>query len=598
MKNSSSIACVLAAGLGKRLKHYTAGNPKWMISVSGKTLVQRYFDVFIEAGISRVIVVCGYKASVLKDYIESISPNLEIDFVENNRYSSTNNISSLGLALDFLRTSEILYDRIFLCECDIYIDHKHALDFLTSQATTPQALVSSYRYWMDGTKVSLSPKDGAIDALYGNRFETSVERDLYKTVNWYSFDKEFFQNCLYDLYTLYVSHCGEDQYYENILKLCVAAGIQPRIVPFKIDNRYWHEIDDEYDLNYATSLASFNEGDGNDFVTRFGGYWKSDWLIDLSLLINPFFPTSEFKKEINRQNDRLLTNYPSSQTIISSLIAKSFNCPGYYLSAVNGVSEAMSILLEKVDDSFQINQPYFLEYKRVLGDRLSYIDSFEVIDPCKSLIIINPNNPTGDFIPVSEVLKIASTLKRNNKYLIYDESFCDFCIDQNLSLLDTELLEAAPNIIVFKSLGKTYGVPGVRLGVIATSDPELSEDFKAALPIWNINSYAETFLELLPRYKDDYRQSLVRVHELTQSLYRDLTELQKTNIKAYPPSANFILVEFKNRSDCLKIARDLLDFSILVKPILDRPGLGPNCIRFAIHSSKVSRILVNLFRDL
>ena len=105
------------------------------------------------------------------------------------------------------------------------------------------------------------------------------------------------------------------------------------------------------------------------------------------------------------------------------------------------------------------------------------------------VILINPDNPSGNFISYAEIIEILEEFKITNKYLILDESFLDFAIGGfESSLLNTADLERFPNLIVIKSIGKSYGVGGLRLGVMACSEESLVNCVKSAFTIWNFNS--------------------------------------------------------------------------------------------------------------
>ena len=94
-------------------------------------------------------------------------------------------------------------------------------------------------------------------------------------------------------------------------------------------------------------------------------------------------------------------------------------------------------------------------------------------------------------------------LKQSGKYLIYDESFADFYSDQEISLINKPDLFKFENLIILKSLGKTYGIAGIRLGLLFNKKYENIFKWRSYLPIWNINSFSEVFLDLLPRYQKE-----------------------------------------------------------------------------------------------
>ena len=91
-----------------------------------------------------------------------------------------------------------------------------------------------------------------------------------------------------------------------------------------------------------------------------------------------------------------------------------------------------------------------------------------------TLLLINPDNPSGNFIPKEDILRLAAWTAKKDITLIVDESFVDFSsLSYRNTLLVNEILEKYPNLIVVKSISKSYGVPGLRLGLAACSGKEL-----------------------------------------------------------------------------------------------------------------------------
>ena len=101
-------AVILAAGMGKRLGDLTKGNTKCMIEVGNETLISRLLRQLDKQSISRIVLVVGYKAQELKNYLATLSFNIPIEFVENTVYDQTNNIYSLYLAKDYLTKEDTL----------------------------------------------------------------------------------------------------------------------------------------------------------------------------------------------------------------------------------------------------------------------------------------------------------------------------------------------------------------------------------------------------------------------------------------------------------------------------------------------------------
>ena len=98
MSKAITLAIILAAGRGSRLKDITSSDTKCMLDVDGEKLINLYLSSLFDSGCSKVIVVTGHASDSLTAHIKTLGYN-DVDFVHNPDYSSTNNIYSLN-ALD------------------------------------------------------------------------------------------------------------------------------------------------------------------------------------------------------------------------------------------------------------------------------------------------------------------------------------------------------------------------------------------------------------------------------------------------------------------------------------------------------------------
>ena len=169
------------------------------------------------------------------------------------------------------------------------------------------------------------------------------------------------------------------------------------------------------------------------------------------------------------------------------------------------------------------------------GFRYGTDDVIALAEDNDGVILINPDNPSGNFIPYEGVIEILEKLNSAGKYLILDESFLDFAEGGfDSSVLNTADLERFPNLVVIKSIGKSYGVGGLRLGVLASSNIDLVKEVKSNIPIWNINSIAEFYLQVIGKYTAEYQESCAKLIQARVDLLGDLrtiTYLQPMNLK-------------------------------------------------------------------
>lgn len=111
------IAVILAAGMARRLRPLTDHCPKCLLEVGGRTLLGRTVDAIHAAGISRIVIVTGYRADMIRSYIAGHYPGGDFSFIDNPDYDTTNNIYSLWLARQHADGREFL-----LLDSDILLD--------------------------------------------------------------------------------------------------------------------------------------------------------------------------------------------------------------------------------------------------------------------------------------------------------------------------------------------------------------------------------------------------------------------------------------------------------------------------------------------
>lgn len=111
------IGVILAAGMAKRLRPLTDTKPKCLLEVGGKTLLQRTVDAMAATGITEFVVVTGYRANMIRDFLTTHYPQYTIHFLDNSDYEHNNNIYSLWMAGQIVRGKEfLLMDSDILCD--------------------------------------------------------------------------------------------------------------------------------------------------------------------------------------------------------------------------------------------------------------------------------------------------------------------------------------------------------------------------------------------------------------------------------------------------------------------------------------------------
>ncbi len=601
-------AIILAAGMGKRLGELTQGNTKCMVEVNGVKLIDRVLNQLSAHNLTRVIIVVGYKGKELQEYIGNrYDSKLNIVYINNPIYDKTNNIFSLALA-----KKELEEDDTILIESDLIFEDS-LFSMIINSSYPNAALVDKYQTWMDGTMVRIDEENNIVNFVPKKAFKYEHVDSYYKTVNIYKFSKEFSVNTYVPFLEAYTKSMGNNEYYEQVLRvITILDKCDFKALP--LSGQKWYEIDDVQDLDIASTIFSEKETKYKEYHKRYGGFWRFPQLLDYCYLVNPFFPTKRLKDELRSNFDVLLTEYPSGMWVNSLLAGKYFGIKQDYIVVGNGAAELIKIVMEEhTDDRVGVIYPTFDEYpNRLKSEQIvafiptnrnfSYtaddlIDFYDK-NPIKLLLLINPDNPSGNFIPKKDLIKLINWCHDNNIRIIVDESFVDFSIDfANNSLLHNDILNTYPNLMVMKSISKSYGVPGLRLGVFATSNTELIARLKKEVSIWNINSFAEFYLQIYGKYEADYFRSCEKFIEEREIFYKELCEIPYLYV--IPSQANYFLCEVVDKYTSFELTQKLIEHDIIISNCgLKKNMNGKNLIRLAVRGREDNKKLINVLKSI
>lgn len=596
---------ILAAGMGKRLKDLTKDVTKCMVKVNGITLIERMLLQLEELKLDRIILVVGYKKEKLMDYINSLNIKTPIIFVHNDIYYRTNNIYSLYLAKDYLLENDTL-----LLESDLIFD-KIVLKKIYNSKEDAVALVSKFKSWMDGTVVTLDYENNIINILSKKEFLFEDKDDYYKTVNIYKFGKKFSEMYYVPFLEAYSKALGNNEYYEQVLRVIVSLD-RAVIKGLKIEeNELWYEIDNIQDLNIAESLFAEENDKFKKYEQRYGGYWRYPELLDFCYLVNPFYPNKKLISEMKSNFENLLKDYPSGLEVNNILAANFFGIKKEFICIGNGAAELIKILMDQIDGKIGIIYPTFQEYpnRKNKSDIVPfYVENYDFKYNAKdiqvffekknieSLLIINPDNPSGNLMSKEEILSLVTWGKQAGINIILDESFIDFA-DDNVELLDNKILAKNENLIIVKSISKTYGVPGLRLGIIATSNESLLSRVRNEVSIWNINSFGEFYLQIAEKYNSYYEKSLEKIKVLREKLQNALNEIDC--VRVIKSQANYIMCEILYPYTSKELTKNLLNkYNILIKDLSNKEGLNnKQYIRLAIKTPEENNILIDAIKN-
>lgn len=598
-------AIILAAGMGKRLKELTQDRTKCMVQVNGVALIDRMLHQIESRHLSRIVIVVGYEGEKLMKYIDTLGIRTPIVYVQNPIYDKTNNIYSLALAKDYLCQDDTL-----LFESDLIFEDA-VIDQLLDDPRETLALVDKYESWMDGTCVKLGPDDSIASFVPSKNFRFEEAHEYYKTVNIYKFGRHFSRTHYVPFLEAYSKALGNNEYYEQVLRI-IAMLDDPEIRAKRLNGQLWYEIDDIQDLDIASSMFAQDPDLRVSLMQgRYGGYWRYPQLLDFCYLVNPYFPPQRLIDEIQANFTSLLTQYPSGMRVNALLAARNFAVHQQNILVGNGAAELIKALMARLEGVTGFIRPTFEEYPNRYQDRPNVCftpagpdfrytadDLMAFFGPqdIDNLVLINPDNPTGNYIPAPDVLRLADWAQEKGIRLILDESFADFADEADNTFIRQDLLDRYRRLYVVKSISKSYGVPGLRLGVLASGDQDLIAALKKDVAIWNINSFAEFYMQIEEKYKKDYARSLELIRAERARFRRELEKLP--NLRVIPSQANYLMVELLGGLSARAITRDLLvNRCILVKDLSPKLG-GQQYLRLAVRDTRDNDRLLEALRPL
>lgn len=598
-------AIILAAGMGKRLKELTQDRTKCMVQVNGVALIDRMLHQIESRHLSRIVIVVGYEGEKLMKYIDTLGIRTPIVYVQNPIYDKTNNIYSLALAKDYLCQDDTL-----LFESDLIFEDA-VIDQLLDDPRETLALVDKYESWMDGTCVKLGPDDSIASFVPSKNFRFEEAHEYYKTVNIYKFGRHFSRTHYVPFLEAYSKALGNNEYYEQVLRV-IAMLDDPEIRAKRLSGQLWYEIDDIQDLDIASSMFAQDPDLRVSLMQgRYGGYWRYPRLLDFCYLVNPYFPPQRLIDEIQANFTSLLTQYPSGMRVNALLAAKNFAVHQQNILVGNGAAELIKALMARLEGVTGFIRPTFEEYPNRYQDRPNVCftpagpdfrytadDLMAFFGPqdIDNLVLINPDNPTGNYIPAPDVLRLADWAQGKGIRLILDESFADFADEADNTFIRQDLLDRYRRLYVVKSISKSYGVPGLRLGVLASGDQDLIAALKKDVAIWNINSFAEFYMQIEEKYKKDYARSLELIRAERARFRRELEKLP--NLRVIPSQANYLMVELLGGLSARAITRELLvNRCILVKDLSPKLG-GQQYLRLAVRDTRDNDRLLEALRPL
>lgn len=343
--------------------------------------------------------------------------------------------------------------------------------------------------------------------------------------------------------------------------------------------------------------------------------------VDACFLSNPY-ATDLFLAHLKHDildNNKLrdyLEYYPSQNAEIAKKISPVIGVDHENILVGNGASELIQTICNHlVIKNFHIYLPTFSSYYEFVDKSVKrefytldetnrfeinideYIEDIKRVKP-HTLLLINPNNPTGSYISKSDVKKIIEECDFCEN-IILDESFIHFAYeDSSLDLVNYyDWVNHYSNLIIIKSMSKDFGIAGIRVGY-AVMDKVKVANFLENGYLWNSNGLAEYFLNLYGNkdFLDKYENVRKEYINETKKFLEDLKTIK--NMNTFPSKANFVLAKIPSEIDCdLLCSLLLIRYGLYTRNCNDKIGLKGQYIRIASRSSSENILIKECFNE-
>jgi threonine-phosphate decarboxylase len=328
-------------------------------------------------------------------------------------------------------------------------------------------------------------------------------------------------------------------------------------------------------------------------------------ILDYSANINPFGLPESLKKSV-AENFHVFEKYPDPEYVeLREVLARHNGMEYDNIIVGNGATEIIFLYMKMLNPKKAlVVNPTFVEYERALMQTACQVDHFQlkeeegfILDKKRLreelkkgydlLVICNPNNPTGRFIPRDEMEEVAIIARESGTSLMVDEAFIEF-VEGNYNESIAHLKD--PNIFVVRALTKFFAIPGIRLGFAICHNSDIMRKIQGKREPWTVNALAELTAKVVLDDREYIEKSENWIKTEKKWMYEELTK--GSNIKTYKTETNFILVRLTGKSDSKILREKLIEDGILIRDCSNFPYLDEKYIRLAIKDHKNNQYVV------
>ncbi|WP_415924994.1 pyridoxal phosphate-dependent aminotransferase [Streptomyces sp. AK04-3B] len=341
-------------------------------------------------------------------------------------------------------------------------------------------------------------------------------------------------------------------------------------------------------------------------LTREGGEGVGP--VDFCIPCNPYFPTPAMFDEMAARLRDIITYYPSSADTITAELCSLLQLPPQAVAMGNGSTELITWIDHLlVRESLAVPVPTFGRWTDQPMETGKRVDMFPLQESSgfaldlaqyaefirargtRAAVICNPNNPDGGFLHKHAIVQFMDAMA-DLDLIVIDESFLEFAdAEAEPSVVQEAMLR--PNVIVLRSLGKNFGLHGIRFGYLV-ANPALAGRVRSMLPKWNLNSFAEHVVFILKQHGAEYAQSLQQIRRDRLDMASQLSALP--GLTVYPSQGNFLFVRLPVGAEGTVVRDRLLaEHRILVRECGNKIGSSSRFLRLVVRPQVDVRRLVS-----
>jgi threonine-phosphate decarboxylase len=354
--------------------------------------------------------------------------------------------------------------------------------------------------------------------------------------------------------------------------------------------------------NIAANLFNVRSHNPSFFSVKQSAVYKGP-LLDFCIPVNLHFPPPQMIQRISERLPEILRYYPDYADVHAKHIGEIAGVSPDCIVPANGSTEIITRLCHLTRGPILTPIPTFSRWTDLpeeLGIPLHTITHeveknfrlgvAKIISHAKSLavrmlVISNPNNPTGAWFEPGEIEELVFSMPEV-ELIVIDESFLDFSDLESA----VGLISKAENLVVVKSLGKSLGWHGVRLGYAATN-PRAADLLRSQLPFWNVNGLAAYILKSVSEFKDEFLRSLALVEEDRTYMLKQLEQIR--GLRVFPSKANFLYVELPPSLSGRRLRDRLLEqYGLMVRECSNKIGSSERYLRLAVQKKEAVDLLV------